>query len=267
MTNSSAKSSLDPEEIARFTKVSAQWWDENGAFKPLHQLNPTRIRYIRDQILAHYKRSFDSSSIPDNDSNDQPTPPSHTLNSQIFQGLSILDVGCGGGLVCEPLCRLGAKVTGVDGSEPTVEIAKAHGILMGLDIDYQARTVESLAEKGEMFDVVLALEIVEHVADVPTFVEACARVVKPGGLIIFSTLNRTVKSYLMAIIGAEYVTQWVPKGTHEWSKFLTPAELAAPIRDQGLTITHIQGMVFNPLKWGWELKADTDVNYFITAIK
>lgn len=265
--NSSKKSSLDPEEIARFTKVSSQWWDENGPFKPLHQLNPTRIRFIRNQIMTHFGRSVDSSNLPDNDHNEHPTPSSHTLNSQIFQGLSVLDVGCGGGLVCEPLCRLGAKVTGVDGSEPTIDIAKAHSALSELNIDYQATTVESLAEKGEKFDVVLALEIVEHVADVAGFVASCAAVVKPGGLIIFSTLNRTIKSYLVAIVGAEYIVQWVPKGTHEWSKFLTPAELAAPLREQGLILTDIRGMIFNPLKWGWELSSDTDVNYFMTAVK
>ena len=267
MTNPSVKSSLDPEEITRFTKISSQWWDENGPFKPLHQLNPTRIRFIRDQIIPCYGRSFDSSSLLNNDHNDHPIPSNHTLNSQIFQGLSVLDVGCGGGLVCEPLCRLGAKVTGIDGSEPTIDIAKAHSALSELDINYQCATVESLSDKGEQYDVVLALEIVEHVADVAGFVASCAAVVKPGGLIIFSTLNRTVKSYLMAIVGAEYVVQWVPKGTHEWSKFLTPAELAASLRDQGLILTDIRGMVFNPLKWAWELSSNTDVNYFMTAVK
>ncbi len=262
--NPSIKSSLDPEEIARFTKVCAQWWDEKGPFRPLHHLNPTRIRFIRDQIMAHHNRSF---SEPASNNDEHSIPSSHTPNLKIFQGLSVLDVGCGGGLVCEPLCRLGATVTGIDGSEPTVEVAKAHSALVDLDIDYRSSSVESLAESGEQFDVVLALEIVEHVADVPSFVASCAQVIKPGGLIIFSTINRTVKSYLMAIVGAEYVVKWVPKGTHEWSKFLTPAELAAPIRDSGLSVTHVRGMTFNPLNWDWELGTDTDVNYFMTAVK
>lgn len=262
--NPSIKSSLDPEEIARFTKISSQWWDETGPFRPLHHLNPTRIRFIRDQIMGHYNRSFSETAY---NLDEHPIPSSHTPNLKIFQGLSVLDVGCGGGLVCEPLCRLGATVTGIDGSGPTVEVAKAHGALMGLDIDYRPLSLESLAESGETFDVVLALEIVEHVANVPSFVASCTQVLKPGGLIIFSTLNRTVKSYLMGIIGAEYVMQWVPKGTHEWSKFLTPAELASPMRDNGLSVTHVRGMAFSLLKWDWELGTDTDVNYFITAVK
>lgn len=245
---SSAKlNTLDPEEIARFSKISSTWWDENGPFKPLHHLNPTRLEYITLQIAQCYSKN--------------------TVISPNFQGLSIIDIGCGGGLVCEPLTRLGASVTGIDGSDKTIEVASAHAKLMGLDIDYHCTSAETIAETGQKFDVVLALEVVEHVADVPGFIKTCYDLTKPGGLVIFSTLNRTMKSYAIAIIGAEYVMRWLPKGTHEWKKFITPGELGRQLQDTGLTLTDIKGMSFNPLTWSWHLGQDLDVNYFITAIK
>lgn len=262
MSSSPSQTTLDADEIARFSKVSATWWDEKGPFKPLHHLNPTRIHYIRDQIKIHFHRS-DIPSVHESNQNNQSADSSHFVMP--FEGLSILDIGCGGGLVCEPLTRLGASVTGIDGSDSTIEVAKAHAALNGLDIRYLKITAEDILQENKMYDVVLALEIVEHVADVSLFVQSCVKLLKPGGLIIFSTLNRTLKSYLLAIVGAEYIVQWVPKGTHEWSKFLTPSELAFFLREQGLQLTHSQGMVFNPIKWRWELSRDMDVNYFLTA--
>lgn len=243
------KDSLDQEEVDRFTKISAQWWDEEGAFKPLHRLNPTRIRYIRDQILNHFGKQDAGTT------------------EQFLAGRTIMDVGCGGGLVCEPLCRLGATVFGIDASAETIEVAKSHSALQGLEIQYDCRTAEDVAHSGQQFDVVLALEIVEHVADVGSFLKACAATVKPGGLLILSTLNRTVKSYLVAIVGAEYVLRWVPMGTHQWSKFLTPAELGNYVRESDLSLIDVCGMTFNPLTNDWSLSKDLDVNYFMTARK
>lgn len=238
---------LDPEEIARFSKISAQWWDENGAFKPLHHLNPTRLDYITQQLSRHYLKN--------------------TGNLPNFQGLSILDIGCGGGLIAEPLTRLGAAVTGIDASEKTIEVASAHASLMGLDIQYNCTTAEDLAETGQQFDVVLALEIVEHVADVAGFIKTCYQLVKPGGIVIFSTLNRTLKSYAIAIVGAEYIMRWLPVGTHEWRKFLSPGELGSHMKNAGFAVQNITGMSFNPLSWSWSLSKDLDVNYFITGMK
>lgn len=238
---------FDPEEIARFSKISAQWWDEDGAFKPLHHLNPTRLDYITQQLSQHYLKNTDKS-----------------LN---FQGLSVLDIGCGGGLVTEPLTRLGATVTGIDASEKTIEVATAHAALMNLDISYACTTAEDLAATHQQFDAVLALEIVEHVADVPGFINTCQDLVRPGGIVIFSTINRTLKSYAIAIIGAEHVMRWLPVGTHEWKKFLTPGELGGHVKSAPLSIQDIKGMSFNPLSWSWSLSKDLDVNYFITATK
>ena len=238
---------LDTEEIARFSKISATWWDENGPFKPLHHMNPTRLKYVTQQIAQCY---FQNTDISHN-----------------FQGLSIIDIGCGGGLISEPLARLGATVTGIDGSEKTIDVATSHAKLMGLDIDYRCTTAESLAETGVQYDVVLALEIVEHVADVAGFVATCHRLAKPDGLIIFSTLNRTLKSYAVAILGAEYIMRWLPIGTHEWKKFLTPGELGGHMRHTGLQLHDISGMVFNPMNWSWALSKDIDVNYFISSRK
>ena len=238
---------LNPEEIIRFSKISTQWWDENGAFKPLHHLNPTRLDYITKQLSQHYFKNTDQSFD--------------------FQGLSILDIGCGGGLIAEPLTRLGARVTGIDASEKTIEVAKAHAALMNLDIQYSCTTAEELAATQQHYDAVLALEIVEHVTDVRGFIQICQQLVKPGGLVIFSTINRTLKSYAIAIVGAEYVMRWLPVGTHEWKKFLSPGELGTHLRESNLIIRDITGMSFNPLNWSWHLSRDLDVNYFITSVK
>ena len=245
--SSASINTLDTEEIARFSKISATWWDENGPFKPLHHMNPTRLEYVTQQIIQCYSKNTDIS-----------------LN---FQGLSIIDIGCGGGLMSEPLTRLGANVTGIDGSDKTIDVASAHAQLMGLDIDYRCTTAEDLAATGVQYDVVLALEIVEHVADVPGFIKTCQSLAKPGGLVIFSTLNRTLKSYAIAIVGAEYVMRWLPVGTHEWKKFLTPGELGGYMRETGLTLGDISGMSFNPIAWSWSLSQDLAVNYFISGTK
>jgi 2-polyprenyl-6-hydroxyphenyl methylase / 3-demethylubiquinone-9 3-methyltransferase len=213
-------SSIDPSEIQRFSKISSQWWDENGPFKPLHQLNPTRLQYIRDCLISHFQR--------------------HSSKDKPLSGLSILDIGCGGGLVAEPLTRLGATVTGIDASEEAIEVAKAHAAMMDLAITYMCISAEDLKATGQTFDVVLALEIVEHV---------------------LSTLNRTWKSYAVAILGAEYIMGLLPKGTHDWHKFLSPAELASHLRPLGFSFVNLKGMSYTPLKGQWHLSRDLDVNY------
>lgn len=234
-------SSVDAVEIEQFSKMASQWWDESGPFKPLHQLNPVRIQYIRDCLVAHFQKN--------------------AIQSKPLEGLSILDIGCGGGLVAEPLTRLGAQVTGIDASPQAVEVATAHADLMGLPITYACSTAEDLAAQNQAFDAVLALEIVEHVADVPAFLATCAKLVKPGGALILSTLNRTWKSYALAIVGAEYLLRWLPKGTHDWNKFLPPADLATHLRPLGFSLANLNGMVYNPFSGQWTLSKDLDVNY------
>lgn len=233
--------SIDISEIQRFSKISSQWWDENGPFKPLHHLNPTRLQYIRDCLISHFQRQ---------PSTDMP-----------LKGLSILDIGCGGGLVAEPLTRLGASVTGIDASEQAIEVAKAHASMMDLAITYECLSAEDLMATGQTFDVVLALEIVEHVADVPGFLETCTKLVAPNGALILSTLNRTWKAYAVAIVGAEYIMGLLPKGTHDWHKFLSPAELASHLRPFGFSFIDLKGMSYSPFKDQWQLSRDLDVNY------
>ena len=209
MTQAEAQSStLDADEIARFGKLAAEWWDAEGPFRPLHRINPVRLTYMRNQICRHFAR-------------DPKTPKS-------LSGLSVLDIGCGGGLVCEPLSRLGASVTGIDPARETIEAARAHASAASLDIDYEATTAEAMVAKGNSYDVVLLLEVVEHVPDVPAFIKAVAPLVRPGGLMILSTLNRTLKAYALAIVGAEYILRWLPIGTHQWDRFVRPEELASP---------------------------------------
>jgi len=234
-------SSIDPSEIQRFSKISSQWWDENGPFKPLHQLNPTRLQYIRDCLISHFQR--------------------HSSKDKPLSGLSILDIGCGGGLVAEPLTRLGATITGIDASEEAIEVAKAHAAMMDLAIAYKCISAEDLKATGQTFDVVLALEIVEHVADVAGFLETCTQLVAPNGALLLSTLNRTWKSYAVAILGAEYIMGVLPKGTHDWHKFLSPAELASHLRPLGFSFVNLKGMSYTPLKGQWHLSRDLDVNY------
>jgi 2-polyprenyl-6-hydroxyphenyl methylase/3-demethylubiquinone-9 3-methyltransferase len=262
---------INPEEVERFSRIAEEWWDENGKFKPLHRINPLRLRFIRDHACAHFGRNPD------------------TL--RMLSGLTLLDIGCGGGLLCEPLTRLGASVTGIDASEKNIAVASLHAEQMGLEIDYRATTPEALAEGASQeseathgaaaaepehgkrspthqYDIVLALEIIEHVEDVPLFMESVCALVKPGGLLFMSTLNRTVKSYALAILGAEYVLRWLPVGTHSWNKFVKPSELNTYLRNQRLQLMEQTGMVFNPVKNIWSLKPDDlGVNYLLVAKK
>jgi 2-polyprenyl-6-hydroxyphenyl methylase/3-demethylubiquinone-9 3-methyltransferase len=238
-------STLDREEVARFARLGGDWWDANGPFKPLHRLNPVRLTYIRDRLCAKFGRDAKA--------------------AQSLAGLSVADVGCGGGLVCEPLARLGAHVTGIDPGEEAIAAAKAHAEAGGIDIGYEVATAEDLVARGRSFDAVLLLEVVEHVPDVPAFLTAVAPLVKPDGLMILSTLNRTLKSYALAIVGAEYILRWIPIGTHQWDRFVTPEELRSALRGAGMTLTDTTGLVYDPFADEWRLSSDTDVNYFATA--
>lgn len=233
--------SVDPEEIERFSRIAEEWWDEKGKFRPLHMINPVRLGYLRAQIDSHFSGRRETDSL---------------------SGLTLVDIGCGGGLISEPMARLGATVTGIDASEKNIKVASLHAERMGLSIEYLATTAEALRAEGRLFDVVFALEIVEHVADVPFFLETVAALVKPGGMLVMSTLNRTLKSLIMAKFGAEYVLRWLPIGTHDWNKFLRPSEIIAPLEGHGLTLTDLSGMVFSPLKNAWRIDAqDVEVNY------
>jgi 2-polyprenyl-6-hydroxyphenyl methylase/3-demethylubiquinone-9 3-methyltransferase len=240
-------STLDREEVERFAKLAGDWWDAKGPFKPLHRINPVRLTYIRDQLCQKFGRD-----------------PKGPLS---LSGLSVLDIGCGGGLVSEPLARLGASVTGIDPAPENIEAAKAHAEGARVKVDYRAATAEEIAAKGVSFDAVLLLEVVEHVPDVPAFLKLVARLVKPGGVMVLSTLNRTLKAYALAIIGAEFILRWLPLGTHNWDRFVRPDELKAALEHAGLTLTDTTGMVYNPLADEWSLSRDTDVNYFATAIR
>lgn len=243
-----AQSTIDPSEVAKFEAMAAEWWDPNGKFKPLHMLNPCRLDYITGQIAVEFERNLGGK-----------TP---------FAGLRILDIGCGGGLLSEPMARLGAEVVGADAAEGNIPVAQVHAAQSGLEIDYRHTTAEDLVAKGEQFDVVLNMEVVEHVADPLAYLTACQQLLKPGGLHICSTINRNPKSYAMAILGAEYVMRWLPKGTHDWSKFLTPDELYDLMRNAGLEPVDRKGFVFNPITWGWRLSdRDLSVNYVTASIK
>lgn len=245
-------STIDPEEVARFGAIADEWWDSTGKFAPLHKLNPVRIGYIRDQILRHYGAlagPYGQSATP-------------------LKNLSLIDIGTGGGLIAEPMARLGATVTGIDASPLNIHVAQHHAAAAGLTIDYRATTAEDLAATGATYDVVLALEIIEHVADLHLFYDAIAALVKPGGLLILSTLNRTAKSYAMSIIGAEYILRWLPRGTHTWSKFLRPSEMAHSLTSRGFTVTDTNGIHFSPRDWNFSLNSkDLSVNYLMTAIR
>lgn len=242
MVSMKNSATIDENEIKHFAKDSSKWWDENGPFKPLHRLNPVRMKYIKQQICDHY--NLDDTAL-------------NTLD-----GLDILDIGCGGGLVCESLSRMGANTTGIDADANAIETAKEHAEISGLNINYKNGDAADLEQK---FDVVCALEIVEHVSDISAFIEICISKLKPNGILIMSTLNRTQKSYALGIIAAEYILGWVPRGTHDWKKFVKPSEIAAYARKSNLTPHNVTGLIFNPLKNQFELSdTDLDVNYLIT---
>ncbi|WP_281981162.1 bifunctional 2-polyprenyl-6-hydroxyphenol methylase/3-demethylubiquinol 3-O-methyltransferase UbiG [Thalassorhabdomicrobium marinisediminis] len=241
-------STIDPAEIAKFEAMAAEWWDLEGKFKPLHMLNPTRLDYITGQIAAEFDRDL-SADAP-------------------FAGLRILDIGCGGGLLCEPMARLGAEVVGADAAAGNIPVAQIHAEQAGLQIDYRHTTAEAMAADGEQFDVVLNMEVVEHVADPLSYLTACRTLLRPRGLHICSTINRNPKSFAMAIVGAEYVMRWLPKGTHEWDKFITPDELFALLERAGLTPVDRKGFKFDFLGWSWSISDnDLSVNYVTTSVK
>lgn len=239
---------IDPAEIAKFEAMAAEWWDPNGKFRPLHMMNPVRLDYITRQIAAEFGRDL--------------------TDERPFEGLRLLDIGCGGGLLSEPMARLGADVVGADAAERNIPVARVHAEQSGLTIDYRHTSAEALAAEGEQFDVVLNMEVVEHVADPQAYLTACHDLLKSGGLMLCSTINRNPKSFAMAIVGAEYIMRWLPKGTHEWSKFITPDELFKMIEIAGLRPVDRKGYVFNPISWGWSISdRDLSVNYVTASIR
>lgn len=254
--DASVDPSVDPAEVEKFSKMAAEWWDPAGNFKPLHELNPVRVRFIRDMVFEHYNLSaregFRSASA--------------------LSGLKILDIGCGGGLLCEPMTRLGAQVTGSDVSAQNIGTASVHAAEQGLAIDYRVATAEELArnaksEGGEKYDVITSMEVIEHVADVDSFMAAAASLLKPGGIMLLATLNRTLKSYALAIVGAEYILNWLPRHTHDWNRFLTPKELSQLVQKHGLKPGNPVGVTLNPLRGEWRVSRDTGVNYMLSATK
>ncbi|POF30413.1 bifunctional 2-polyprenyl-6-hydroxyphenol methylase/3-demethylubiquinol 3-O-methyltransferase UbiG [Roseibium marinum] len=238
---------IDTEEVARFSAMAEEWWDPAGKFKPLHKFNPVRLAYIKQEVCRRFDRDPKASDA--------------------FKGLRFLDIGCGGGLLCEPMARLGADVVGADPSEINIEIAKLHMRSSGLAIDYRTETAEALAAAGESFDVVLNMEVVEHVADVPLFLEATGNMVRPGGLMFVATINRTLKAYALAIVGAEVVLRWLPRGTHSYEKLVKPEEIENPLGKAGLKIIDRSGVSYNPLTDSWARSRDMDVNYMLLAEK
>jgi 2-polyprenyl-6-hydroxyphenyl methylase / 3-demethylubiquinone-9 3-methyltransferase len=238
---------IDQNEVAQFSRLSSQWWDARGPMATLHKFNPVRLAYIRDRAAEHFDRD------------------PKRLDS--LAGLRILDIGCGGGILSEPLARLGAAVVGADPSDSNIAVARAHAAQSGVSVDYRGTTAEALAEADERFDIVLAMEVVEHVADVGLFVELAASMVKPDGLLFAATLNRTMKSFALAIVGAEYILRWLPRGTHQWDKFVTPNELEIAIEQGGMQLTDETGVIYNLLGDRWELSHDMDVNYMVVAEK
>ncbi len=242
------QTTVDAQEIEKFQAMAAEWWDPEGKFKPLHMLNPCRLDYITSQIAAEFDRDL--------------------TTAKPFKWLRILDIGCGGGLLSEPMARLGADVVGADAAERNIPVARVHAEQSGLKIDYRHATAEALAADGEHFDAVLNMEVVEHVADPLAYLTACRQLLRPGGLMVCSTLNRNPKSYVMAIIGAEHVMRWLPKGTHDWSKFITPDELYDLLRRAGLDPVDCKGFKFNPLAWSWSISdSDLSVNYVTTSVR
>jgi len=244
---SPSASTIDHDEVARFSRVSRQWWDERGPMAALHKLNPVRLAYIRDRAVAHFDRD--------------------PRVRDCLGSLRLLDIGCGGGILSEPLARLGATVVGADPSEENIAVAREHAAASGVAVDYRNTTAEALAEAGETFDIVLAMEVIEHVTDVELFVAVVARMVKPGGLLFLATINRTLKSFALAIVGAEYVLRWLPRGTHQWEKFVTPDELDLAVARAGLRIGDETGVIYNLFADRWQCARDMDVNYMVAAEK
>jgi 2-polyprenyl-6-hydroxyphenyl methylase/3-demethylubiquinone-9 3-methyltransferase len=240
-------SSIDAAEVAKFSAIADEWWDPAGKFAPLHKFNPLRLGFIRDVAAEHFGR--DSRLL---------VP---------FDRLSLLDIGCGGGLLSEPMARLGFNVLGADASDRNVRAASAHAAATGVPVTYRAATAEALAKEDLAFDVILNMEVVEHVADLSSYLVSCAKLIKPGGLMFVATLNKTLKSLALAKIGAEYILGWLPRGTHDWSRFIEPAKLRAMLEETGLIIKEEQGVVFDPLSWNWTLSSDTDVNYMLVAAR
>ena len=236
---------INPDEIAKFAAMADEWWDPKGKFKPLHKFNPVRLGYVRDNAIRHFGKDA-------------------SLRRPL-EGLRVLDIGCGGGLLSEPLARLGASVTGIDAGEKNIAIAKVHAEQSGLSIDYRAVTAESVAAAGERFDIVLNMEVVEHVDNVPLYMKSCADLVAPGGLMFTASINRTPRAFALAIVGAEYVLGWLPRGTHDYRKFLTPDEIAALLKRNGLRVTEKVGVVFHPLADEWRQSRDTGINYMVLA--
>ncbi|HXQ52983.1 MAG TPA: bifunctional 2-polyprenyl-6-hydroxyphenol methylase/3-demethylubiquinol 3-O-methyltransferase UbiG [Stellaceae bacterium] len=238
---------IDRDEIARFARAAPAWWDPEGEFRPLHRINPVRLHFIRDRLVAQFAR--DPGALAP------------------FRGLRLLDIGCGGGIVAEPMARLGFAVTGIDADTTALDVARAHARETALAVDYREAAAESLAAAGERFDAVLALEVAEHAQDQALFFAAAAQLVAPGGALIVSTLNRTAKSFALAIVGAEYLLRWIPRGTHRWDRFLRPAEVAAMLRPHGMTLRGIEGLVYQPWRNAWGLGPDVAVNYLLIANK
>jgi 2-polyprenyl-6-hydroxyphenyl methylase / 3-demethylubiquinone-9 3-methyltransferase len=238
-------STVDHDEVARFSALADEWWDPRGRMAPLHKLNPARLAYIRNTACRQFDREV--------------------KRLDCLAGLRILDIGCGAGLLSEPLARIGGQVVGVDPSAKNIAAARLHAQENEVTVDYQVGTAEALADAGERFDVVLAMEVVEHVADVNLFVRRCAEMVRPGGLLIAATINRTLKSFALAIVGAEYVLGWLPRGTHRWDRFVTPNELEIALELGGLHVIDQRGVIYNLLADRWEVARDTDVNYMVAA--
>ena len=240
-----AKTTIDTSEVDKFTAMAAEWWNPTGKFKPLHKFNPVRLQYIKEKVCENFDRDM--------------------KDPKAFKGLRLLDIGCGGGLLSEPMARLGADVMGADASETNIEIAKIHAAQSGLEIDYRAETSEALEAAGEKFDIILNMEVVEHVADVNLFMSSCARMVKPGGLMFCATINRTAKANMLAIFMAENVLRWLPKGTHQYEKLVKPEELEAPMVAEGLSVIDQSGVFYNVFQDRWNKSRDMDVNYMVLA--
>ena len=247
MAEAASAGTVDEGEVAKFAALAKEWWNPTGKFRTLHKFNPVRLAYIRDHVAAHFGRD--------------------PRNAKCLEGLRLLDIGCGGGLLCEPMARLGADVVGADPTRTNIEVARIHAEESGVPVDYRATTAEALAESGESFDVILNMEVVEHVADVDLFLDTCASMVRPGGLMFVATLNRTAKAFALAIVGAEYVLGWLPKGTHEWDKFIKPEELERALVRNGMAIDDRTGVVYNLLADEWRQSRDMDVNYMLVASK